>query len=70
MGEYYRNNNDLINAYMYYSKAIECPLNERNRYAYYNLAEYYYKNGFKDLNIEKDNIKYKYYLDMFDRLKK
>ena len=70
MGEYYRNCNDLVTAYMYYSKAIECPLNERNRYAYYNLAEYYYKNGNKELNIEKDNIKYKYYMEMFDRLKK
>ena len=70
MGEYYRNNNDLCNAFMYYSKAIECPINERNRFAYYNLAEYYYKNGFKELNINKDTIKYKYYMELFDKLKK
>ena len=68
MGEYYRSNNDLVSAYMYYSKAIECPLNERNRFAYYNLAEYYYKSGFKELNIEKDSVKYKYYMEMYKKM--
>ncbi len=70
VGEYYRLKGDLKTAYLYYSKSIECPLNERNRYAYYNLAEYYYKNGFKELNIKKDNNKYKEYIDMFNKLKK
>ena len=70
VGEYYRLKGDLKTAYLYYSKSIECPLNERNRYAYYNLAEYYYKNGFKELNIKKDINKYNEYIDMFNKLKK
>ena len=70
VGEYYRLNNDLKTAYLYYSKSIECPLNERNAYAYYNLAEYYYKNGYKELNIKKDINKYNEYINLFNKLKK
>ena len=66
VGEYYRKNNDLIKAYLYYSKAIECPIQERSYYAYYNLAEYYYKEGFKDLNIKKDDKKYTEYMKLFN----
>lgn len=66
VGEYYRKNNDLIKAYLYYSKAIECPIQERSYYAYYNLAEYYYKEGFKDLNIKKDDKKYTEYIKLFN----
>lgn len=66
VGEYYRKNNDLIKAYLYYSKAIECPIQERCYYAYYNLAEYYYKEGFKDLNIKKDDKKYTEYMKLFN----
>ncbi len=42
VGEYYRKNNDLKTAFIYYEEAINCPINERNYYAYYNLAKYYY----------------------------
>lgn len=66
VGEYYRKNNDLIKAYLYYSKAIECPIQERSYYAYYNLAKYYYKEGFKDLNIKKDDKKYTEYMKLFN----
>lgn len=62
VGEYYRNKNDLKTAFIYYSKSIECPVNERCKYAYYNLAKYYYENGLKELNINKDSkLSAKYY---------
>ena len=62
--------NNLEHAYIYYKKAIECPLKERNRYAYYNLATYYYKDGFKALNIKKSKDKYDEYMGMYKKLKK
>ena len=68
VGEYYRKNNDLKTAFIYYNKAIECPIKETCKFAYYNLAHYYYKNGNKELNIKKDEIKSKKYLDMFNKL--
>ncbi len=55
VGEYYRKKGDLGRAYLYYLKSSEAPINERNYYSYYNLATYYYLNGFKDLNIQKDS---------------
>ena len=70
VGEYYRKNGNLELAFIYYNKAIECPLKERNPYAYYNLATYYYKNGFNQLNIDKSNKKYEEYMSMFEKLKK
>ena len=69
MGEYYRSNNDLKTAFMYYNKAIDCPINERNAYAYYNLAKYYYENGCKSAKIEADKQKADYYYSMFDKLR-
>lgn len=70
VGEYYRKNNDLEHAYIYYKKAIECPYSERNPYAYFNLATYYYKNGFSALHIEKSKEKYDEYMKMFEKIKK
>ena len=69
VGEYYRIKGDLIKAYDYYIKSIECPINERNYYGYYNLAKYYYSCGNKELNIEKDNNKKIEYLEIFNRHK-
>ncbi len=62
VGEYYRINNDLETAYIYYSKAILAPYQEVCYYAYYNLAKYYYLEGNKKLNIEKNLNKAKEYL--------
>lgn len=70
VGEYYRKNNDLSLAYIYYKKAILCPLSERNAYAYYNLAKYYYKNGYPLLNIKASKDIYDEYMSMFKKLKK
>lgn len=67
VGEYYRKNGNFSLAFMYYSKAIECPLSERNKYAYYNLAKYYYENGCKELNISKDLEKAHEYLEIFNQ---
>lgn len=66
VGEYYRKKGDLKRAFIYYSKSIECPINERYKYAYYNLAKYYYENGCKVLNIEKDIEKAKEYYKIFE----
>ena len=68
VGEYYRKNNDLKTAFIYYNKAVECPIKEICKYAYFNLAEYYYKNGNKELNIKKDEKKTKEYYDKFNNM--
>jgi TPR repeat protein len=68
VGEYYRKNNDLKTAFIYYNKAIECPIKEICRFAYYNLAEYYYKIGNKELNIKKDDKKANIYYDKFNNI--
>ena len=57
MGEYYRKNGDMKLAYLYYSKAIEAPIKERCKYAYKNLAEYFYKD---------DKVKYKEYMKLYN----
>jgi TPR repeat protein len=67
VGEYYRKNNDLITAYYYYEKSIDCPINEINKYGYYNLAKYYYLKGFKELNIKEDKVKAQKYFDIFTK---
>ncbi len=61
MGEYYRKQNDYKTAFMYYNKAIDAPLNEVSKYAYYNLAKYYYENGNICVNIKRDINKAKEY---------
>ena len=63
VGEYYRKNNDFKTAFIYYNEAIKCPINEICKYAYYNLAKYYYENGNNCVNIDIDKDKAKkYYL--------
>ena len=63
VGEYYRENNDFKTAFIYYNEAIKCPINEVCKYAYYNLAKYYYENGNNCVNIDIDKDKAKkYYL--------
>ena len=54
---------------MYYKKAIDCPLSERNAFAYYNLAHYYYEKGNESVKIKVDKDKAKYYYEMYDKLK-
>ena len=46
---------------MYHNKAIDAPLNEVSKYAYYNLAKYYYENGNICVNIKRDINKAKEY---------
>ena len=69
VGEYYRKNNDMKTAFVYYSKAIDCPLSERSAYAYKNLADYYYENGFIELNIPSNKKLADKYRELFDKLK-
>ena len=70
LGEYYRRNNNLEMAYMYYMESIKCPIKERYYYAYYNLAKYFYEKGCECVKIKADKNKYKYCMEMFDKLKK
>lgn len=41
MGEYYRNNGDMETAYLYYTMSNDAPINERCKWAKYNLEKYY-----------------------------
>lgn len=42
VGEYYRTiEKDLDKAYIYYKKAIECPISERSEFAQKNIEKYY-----------------------------
>ncbi len=68
IGEYYRKKEDYNKAYIYYLKSIESPITERYRYAYYNLAEYYYKNGNKKANIKKSKKIYDECMKMFKEI--
>ena len=70
VGEYYRLKGDFKRAFIYYNESINSPINEICPYAYYNLSEYYYKNGNKELNIKKDSLKSKKYIELFNKLKK
>jgi TPR repeat protein len=62
VGEYYRKNNNLERALIYYKRSIEAPIKERNKWAYYNLATYYYAKGcpLEDFNT------YEEYMDIFN----
>lgn len=45
VGEYYRNKGDYELAFKYYKRAIESNHRVVCKYAYYNLAKYFYLNG-------------------------
>lgn len=55
MGEYYRIQKQLDKAYFYYNKSIEAKIDERNFYAYYNIAKHFY---LKDTNTYQKGIEY------------
>ena len=44
VGEYYRKNNNMDLAYLYYSASNECPISERCEYSSKNLDKYFKKN--------------------------
>lgn len=67
MGEYYRLNNDMEKAFKYYSNAIDNNEKDICYYAFYNLAKYFYENGYKDIVLIKDIDKAeKYYQIAFE----
>lgn len=41
MGEYYRNKGDMGTAYLYYTMSNDAPINERCKWAKYNLEKYF-----------------------------
>ncbi len=62
VGEYYRKTGNKRKAYDFYIKAIDGNYQNICYYAYYNLAKYYYQNGFNE--IRKDKDKYIEYLQI------
>lgn len=65
IGEYYRKGiikKDMSLAYTYYNKALDANYNTLCYYAYYNIAVYFLKNGYKQ--IEKDTNKMIEYLEI------
>ena len=66
VGEYYRLgivNKDLDKAFYYYNRALESNYRTLCYYAYYNLAKYYYMNGY-EARIKKDVNKALEYLNI------
>ena len=52
MGEAYRTGileQDMMKAYEYYNKALDCNHRVLRHYAYYNLAKYFYLNGYETI---------------------
>ena len=41
--------NDMLKAYDYYNKALDCNHRVLDYYAYYNLAKYFYTNGYSTI---------------------
>lgn len=70
VGEYYRLKGDLKTAFIYYNKAIDCPISEQVIYPYYNLSKYYYENGCKVANIKKDTKKAQEYMEIYNSRQK
>ncbi|MGN1372076.1 MAG: tetratricopeptide repeat protein [Candidatus Coprovivens sp.] len=63
MGEYYRViNRDMKKAYYYYNRSLDSNCRVVCYYAYYNLAIYFYKNGYDTIN--RDLNKYINYLEL------
>ena len=62
VAEYYRKTGNGQKAYEFYLKAIEGNYQNICFYAYYNLAKYYYQNGFE--SIPKDLNKYLEYMNI------
>ena len=64
IGEYYRLQGNMVEAYKYYTDALQGNARNRCFFAYYNLAKYYYFNGCSELGIEKDLVRYLEYMDI------
>lgn len=54
LGIIYLNNNDYVNAYYYFNKALDSSIKERNIWAYYYLAKYFYLCGSIQNNLVND----------------
>ncbi len=65
VGEFYRNGiieKDMRKAYEYYLRALESNYRTVCYYAYYNLAKYYYMDGYDDVVLQRDEAKALEYL--------
>mgnify|MGYP003295750771 CR=1 FL=1 len=63
LGEFYRKKGELSDAFFYYNESIKSHSYEKHYYAYYNLAKYFYMNGY-DSKYNKDIDKAVEYLDI------
>lgn len=55
VGEAYRKGileENGMKAYEYYNKALDCNYRVLQYYAYYNLAKYYYTNGYENISLD------------------
>lgn len=67
VGEYYRQgitDKDIVKSFYYYNRATESNYKNVCYYSYYNLAKYFYKNGYDLIPVEKDLNKYLDYLKL------
>lgn len=54
LGIIYLNKNDFKNAFVYFNKALDASVRERNIWAYYYLAKYFYLSGSLENKIVKN----------------
>jgi len=57
VGEAYRTGileQDMLKAYEYYNKALDCNYRTIRYYAFYNLAKYFYLNGYDTIEANQD----------------
>lgn len=68
VAEWYRVGNhvkkDMVEAYHYYEKAIDCDYKHTEYYAYYNLAKYFYLDGEILSGVSKDICRYLEYMEI------
>ena len=70
LGQWYRQGiyvkKDLKKAYEYFNASLNVPINLQNKWAYFNLAKYFYLDGNYEAHIEKNINKA---IEYFDKIK-
>lgn len=62
VGLYYLEHDDYLNSFNYFNKGLNTTMRAKCLWNYHNLAKYFYSNGNKEINVEKDIDKaIKYY---------
>lgn len=68
IGEYLRKDSNKKEALKYYNKALESSIHEKSKWAYYNIAKYYYLDGDNETLTLKDINKAINYFELSDNL--